>query len=80
MNTIAEIELVRARWRRALAHERLDTTTRDDFALSGLAARLRAPSARLMLLLVPSGIAVALFTPGCGPTSVAFRSDSGDAP
>lgn len=29
---------------------------------------------------VPSGIAVALFITGCGATSVALRSDSGDAP
>lgn len=40
MNTTAEIELIRARWRRALASEGLETTARDDFALGGLAARL----------------------------------------
>jgi hypothetical protein len=50
MTDLADLELRRARWRRALEAEALDTVQRDDFALRGLAARLRAPSVRLLLL------------------------------
>lgn len=48
--TIGEIELQRARWRRALEREILDTSDRENFALGGLAPRLRTPSVRLLLL------------------------------
>jgi len=50
MTDIADVELRRARWRRALRREALDTTARDDFAVAGLASRLRAPSVQLLLL------------------------------
>jgi hypothetical protein len=50
MTDIAGVELQRARWRRALRREALDTTARDDFAVTGLASRLRSPSVQLLLL------------------------------
>jgi hypothetical protein len=50
MTDLADIELRRARWRRALATAGLDTVDRSDFAVRGLAARLRTPSVRLLLL------------------------------
>lgn len=50
MTDLMDVELRRARWRRALQEEGLDTVGRDDFALGGLAARLRTPSVRLLLL------------------------------
>jgi hypothetical protein len=48
--TLHETELVRARWRRALARNGLDDTTRPDFAAAGLARRLRERTAHLLLL------------------------------
>ncbi len=50
MTDIARLELRRARWRRALRREALDTTARGDFAVAGLASRLRAPSVQMLLL------------------------------
>lgn len=50
MSDLVEAELRRARWRRALQREGLDAVARDDFAIRGLACRLRAPSVRLLLL------------------------------
>lgn len=50
MTDPADVELQRARWRRALRLEGLDTTSRDDFAVAGLASRLRSPSVQLLLL------------------------------
>lgn len=50
MSDIAGAELVRGRWRRALERERLDTVARQDFALGGLASRLRTPSVRILVL------------------------------
>lgn len=48
--TIADTELLRARWRRALDGHALDDVRRADFALGGLATRLRVPTAQLLLL------------------------------
>lgn len=50
MNSLADTELLRARWRRALDRHALDRTSRDDFGLGGLATRLRSPSVQLLLL------------------------------
>ncbi len=50
MTGLADVDLQRARWRRALRLEALNTTSRDDFAVAGLAARLRSPSVQLLLL------------------------------
>lgn len=50
MSAVHDLELVRARWRRALAREALDTVDREDFGAKGLARRLRTPSARLLVL------------------------------
>ncbi len=50
MTDIEGLEFRRARWRRALRREALDTTTRGDFAVAGLASRLRAPSIQILLL------------------------------
>lgn len=50
MTDLVDVELRRARWRRALRREALDTTSREDFALEGLASRLRSPSARIFVL------------------------------
>lgn len=50
MTDIASLELRRARWRRALRRAELDTTARGDFAVAGLASRLRAPSVQMLLL------------------------------
>ena len=47
---IAERELVRARWRRALEPLGLQRTGVEGFAATGLADRLETPSVRLMLL------------------------------
>jgi hypothetical protein len=49
MTDVADFELRRARWRRALQAEGFDTVDQDDIALRGLAARLRTPSVRLLL-------------------------------
>lgn len=50
MTSIADIELRRARWRRTLDRNALDDTRRSDFALGGLATRLREPTVRALLL------------------------------
>ena len=50
MTSLADTELLRARWRRTLERHALDTVNRSDFALGGLAGRLRTPSACLVLL------------------------------
>lgn len=50
MTDITEAELIRRRWRRALEREGLETVDREDFALGGLASRLRTPSVRLLVL------------------------------
>lgn len=47
---IADSELQRARWRRALDRHALDDTRRSDFALGGLATRLRHLTAQVLLL------------------------------
>jgi hypothetical protein len=46
----SELELVRARWRRALAAHALDRADRVDFAQAGLACRLRNVTTQLLLL------------------------------
>lgn len=50
MTSLADTELLRARWRRALDVDALDDARRSDFALGGLATRLRESSVRVMLL------------------------------
>ena len=50
MTTLADSELVRARWRRALHGHALDDVRRADFALGGLAPRLREPTVQVLLL------------------------------
>jgi hypothetical protein len=49
MSDLHELELIRARWRRALELEALDRTDRDDFALGPLARRLRTCSTMVIL-------------------------------
>lgn len=48
--TLVEQEVVRARWRRALEDLGLDNPRRIDFALGGLAGRLRAVTVQVVLL------------------------------
>lgn len=61
MTAVAEAELLRARWRRALERQALDSIDRDDFAVRGLATRLRTPTAHLLLLPAdPEGDIVAI--------------------
>lgn len=50
MTSLADTELLRARWRRALKRHAIDTVNRDDFAVGGLATRLQAPSVQLLVL------------------------------
>lgn len=50
MTSLADTERLRARWRRTLDSHALDSVGRADFALGGLATRLRAPTAQLILL------------------------------
>ena len=50
MASLTDTELVRARWRRHLCAEALDTTERDDFAFRGLGARVPHLAFRLLLL------------------------------
>jgi len=50
VTSLADTELLRARWRRALDRHAVDTIERDDFATSGLAARLCTPTVQLLLL------------------------------
>ena len=50
MESLTETELIRARWRRHLHTEALDTTERDDFARSGLAKRVQDLAFRLLIL------------------------------
>jgi hypothetical protein len=50
MISLSERELVRARWRRALAAHALDHADRVDFAQAGLARRLRSVTTQLLLL------------------------------
>jgi hypothetical protein len=45
-----EIELIRARWRRALERHALDDPRRDDFATGGLASRLDDNTFQILLL------------------------------
>lgn len=49
MSDLADLEHLRARWRRALERERLDTIDRSDFALGPLARRLRTCSIQVIL-------------------------------
>lgn len=49
MSDLHDLELLRARWRRALGRECLDTIGRPDFALGPLARRLRACSVQVLL-------------------------------
>ena len=61
MTDLADFELRRARWRRAVQAEGLDTVDQGDIALRGLAARRRTPSVRLLLLPGdPEGEAIAI--------------------
>lgn len=48
--SLAEIELIRARWDRALRSYALDTLDRDDFASGGLTRRLEIPTVQLVML------------------------------
>jgi hypothetical protein len=48
--TLVEVEPLRSRWRRTLDRHALDTIKREDFALGGLAERLRYPSVQVLLL------------------------------
>ncbi|HVV12474.1 hypothetical protein [Amycolatopsis sp.] len=48
--TLADVELVRSRWRRTLDHHALDSVGREDFATGGLAGRLRDPSVQVLLI------------------------------
>ena len=50
MASLTDTELVRARWRRHLRAEALDTIQRDDFALRGLATRVKHLMFRALLL------------------------------
>ncbi len=50
MNDISEIELQRARWRRALTRLAIDRDDREEFATRGLASRLRKITVQLVLL------------------------------
>ena len=50
MSPESETELVRARWRRHLAEQALDSIEREDFARKGLAAREEKTTVRLLLL------------------------------
>ncbi len=50
MESLTETELVRARWRRHLRVEALDTTDRADFARRGLANRVQELAFRLLIL------------------------------
>ena len=50
MKTLAETEMIRARWRRHLAAEALDTAARSDFSPGGLGSRVAEPTAKLLLL------------------------------
>lgn len=50
MDSLTDIELVRARWRRHLTTEALDTAQRDDFARRGLATRVQHLVFRALLL------------------------------
>ena len=50
MESLTETELVRARWRRHLRAEALDTTDQPDFARRGLANRVRDLAFRLLIL------------------------------
>ena len=47
---ISQVELQRARWRRALARLAIDSDDREDFATRGLASRLRNITVQLILL------------------------------
>lgn len=49
MSDIRDLELIRARWRRALQRDALDTILRDDFAISRLARRLGTCSTQVTL-------------------------------
>lgn len=50
MTNLADTELLRARWRRALGRHALDEVGRDDFATGGLAKRLRSSTVQILLL------------------------------
>lgn len=50
MTELAESELLRARWRRALDRHAIDSVDRADFALGGLATRLRTPTVQILWL------------------------------
>lgn len=59
--SIADHELIRARWRRALDAAALDRHNRKDFGLSALGQRLRATTVQLILLPVdPEGDTVTI--------------------
>lgn len=50
MTSLADTELLRARWRRALSQHAVDTVGRKDFGLSPLAVRLRMATVQMLLL------------------------------
>lgn len=50
MTSLADTELLRRRWRRALERHAIDTVNRDDFVVRGLATRLQTPSVQLLAL------------------------------
>lgn len=50
MTSLADTELLRARWRRTLDLNALDDARRSDFAFAGLATRLREPTVQVLLL------------------------------
>jgi hypothetical protein len=49
VTSLADILLLRTRWRRVLERHAIDTVNRDDFALGGLATRLQTPSVQLLV-------------------------------
>jgi hypothetical protein len=57
MTSLADTELLRARWRRTLASHALDHVEREDFAQAGLARRLQTVTSQLLLLPADPGTA-----------------------
>lgn len=50
MTSLADTEILRARWRQALGQHAVDTVDRKDFGLSPLAVRLRIATVQMLLL------------------------------
>ncbi|CAN5871141.1 hypothetical protein BH23ACT5_BH23ACT5_06750 [soil metagenome] len=50
IRSLADVELVRTRWRRALTRFALDADDREDFASGGFTSRLEIPTVQLVLL------------------------------